>query len=184
MYINLVAFNFLICYNFDMKILVVSDTHGNVGPLYTAIDREKPDALIHLGDGLKDLSDVNYSGQIYAVKGNNDFNVKLDAVAKLEYNKCVILYMHGHEQKVKAGTDMLVRYAKIQGADIVLFGHTHTPVYFEQEGMIFVNPGALQNKENGTYAIIEFKDNKKMPSIVHKNLYKTNLDDKNKKTDS
>lgn len=33
-----------------MKILIVSDSHGNNGPLRTAILKEKPDMLIHLGD--------------------------------------------------------------------------------------------------------------------------------------
>ena len=33
-----------------MKILIVSDSHGTTGPLRTAILKETPDMLIHLGD--------------------------------------------------------------------------------------------------------------------------------------
>ena len=76
-----------------MKILVVSDSHGSVGTILTAIDREKPDVLIHLGDGLNDLQDIKFSGQIYGARGNCDLNGRVRTMGKVEYDKKIILYM-------------------------------------------------------------------------------------------
>ena len=167
--INLVALKIFICYNFYMKILVVSDTHGSVGPILTAIDREKPDVLIHLGDGINDLRNLNFSGQIYAVRGNNDLNGKLKSMAKVSYGKTIILYMHGHEYDVSQGYAKLVNFATQQGADIVLFGHTHKPDYFERNGIIFANPGAMKDRATATYLTIDLQTDK-APVITHHKL--------------
>ncbi len=139
-----------------MKILVVSDSHGSVGPILTAIDREKPDVIIHLGDGINDLKDLNFQGQIYAVRGNNDMNGKLKTMAKVSHGKTIILYMHGHEQDLNQGYGKLVDFSTQQGANIVLFGHTHKPDYFERNGIKFVNPGAMKERSTATYATITF----------------------------
>jgi uncharacterized protein len=148
-----------------MKILVIADTHGNVGNILTALDREKPDVLIHLGDGLSDLADIKFIGQIFAVRGNNDTNGKIKTIAKVEYAKKVMLLTHGNEFDVKKNYEKLIQFAFTQGADIVLFGHTHKPDYFTRNGTIFVNPGALKDRETGTYVTIEFGSND--PKITH-----------------
>ena len=152
-----------------MKILVISDTHGSVGPILTAIDREKPDVLIHLGDGINDLRDINFSGQIYAVRGNNDLNGKLKSMAKVSYGKLIIMYLHGHEFDVNQGYSKLVAFANQQGADIVLFGHTHKADYFERDGVKFVNPGSMRDRSTATYATITLSD-KGEPVIAHHKL--------------
>ncbi len=152
-----------------MKILVISDSHGNVGPILTAIDREKPDVLLHLGDGVDDLRSVNFSGQIYAVRGNNDFKTKLKTVGKVSYGKTIILYLHGHEYDVSNNYAKLVNFATQQGADIVLFGHTHKPDYFERNGIIFANPGAIKDRETATYLTIDLEEGK-TPVLTHHKL--------------
>ena len=150
-----------------MKILVVSDSHGNIGNILTAIDREQPDVLIHLGDGLPDLADIKFSGQIYAARGNCDLNGKIKTMGKVEHNKKIILYLHGHEFDVSKGYEKLVNFATAQGADIVLFGHTHRPDYFTRNGIVFVNPGAMKDRQSGTYATIQFVKDVAEPIIKH-----------------
>ena len=156
-------------YTLSMKILVISDSHGNVGTILTAIDREKPDVIIHLGDGLNDLADIKFDGQIYAARGNCDLNGRIKNIGKVEYNKKIILYTHGHLFDVKKDFEKIVRYAFEQGADIVLFGHTHKPEYFTRNNIIFVNPGTIKDRNSGTYATIEF-DNGSTPIIKHQRL--------------
>ena len=59
-----------------MKILVFSDSHGRTIDMYSLIESEFPDAVIHLGDHYEDASDLRRSYPdfpIYAVRGNNDF---------------------------------------------------------------------------------------------------------------
>ena len=58
-----------------MKILVFSDSHGNPDHMLTAIRREAPDAIFHLGDGESDLRAVKRAFPdlpIYSVRGNCD----------------------------------------------------------------------------------------------------------------
>ena len=41
-----------------MKVLVFSDSHGYNMAMAYAIEREKPDAVIHLGDHTDDADDI------------------------------------------------------------------------------------------------------------------------------
>ena len=41
-----------------MKILVFSDSHRALGTMYDAIERLRPDAVIHLGDHLEDAASM------------------------------------------------------------------------------------------------------------------------------
>lgn len=61
-----------------MKILIVSDTHGQEKNLEEVLEKESPiDALIHLGDleGGEDFINTHVSCPAYLVSGNNDFSV-------------------------------------------------------------------------------------------------------------
>ena len=40
-----------------MKYLVLSDSHGNVDNMVRAVEREKPDGIIHLGDCWRDAEE-------------------------------------------------------------------------------------------------------------------------------
>ena len=42
-----------------MKYLVLSDSHGNVDNMVRAVEREKPDGIIHLGDCWRDAEELN-----------------------------------------------------------------------------------------------------------------------------
>ena len=61
---------------YGLKILVFTDSHGyNMGMAY-AVDREKPDAVLHLGDHADDAQDLGraFPGLvIISVRGNNDY---------------------------------------------------------------------------------------------------------------
>ncbi len=148
-----------------MKILVVSDSQGSIGSILTALDRERPNVLIHLGNGIKDLQDVKFDGQIYACIGKTDFNLKLNKAGKVSHNGCEILYTYGHEQDVMNGYDNLYDFALKQGANIVLFGCTQHAELFERDGIIFANPGSVKDPKTGSYLTITFKGNK--PIIEH-----------------
>lgn len=40
------------------------------------------------------------------------------------------------------------------GATVVLYGHTHMPAVASAQGMLLVNPGALKEGVEGSYAIV------------------------------
>ena len=59
-----------------MKILILSDTHGETSAAEALIRREHPDHVIHLGDCLRDAEDLTRRFPILpicAVPGNNDW---------------------------------------------------------------------------------------------------------------
>lgn len=47
----------------DMKLLILSDTHRSLGFAYDAIEKEHPDAVVHLGDHLTDAEDLSFACQ-------------------------------------------------------------------------------------------------------------------------
>lgn len=140
-----------------MKILVFSDSHGRVGGMLDAVEREKPDAIFHLGDLADDGEQVRFAYPdipFYAVEGNCDRFSRGDfeGVARLEGK--TIFYLHGHTQGVKTNTDRAVLKAFDLGADLLLYGHTHRAEVTRVGQLLVVNPGAVMS---GRGAVLEWK---------------------------
>ncbi len=115
-----------------MEILVFSDSHGRRERIEEAILRQikKPDAVIFLGDGLRDIQNAELGGiDVYAVSGNCDAVSIFCESAPTEQNLIFggkrIFFTHGHRYGVKSTWTPLIFEAAARGADIVLFGHTH-----------------------------------------------------------
>ncbi|MFA6855994.1 MAG: YfcE family phosphodiesterase [Treponema sp.] len=68
-----------------------------------------------------------------------------------------IYVVHGHEQGVYYGIELLKKEAETEGADIVLYGHTH--IADETRGNVYmVNPGSPSHPRAGTpssFAVLE-----------------------------
>ena len=59
-----------------MKYLVLSDSHGNVDNMVRAVELVKPQGIIHLGDGWRDVEELRElfpSLPLEHVPGNCDF---------------------------------------------------------------------------------------------------------------
>ena len=109
-----------------MKIGVISDTHR----MNRFIDKTIPylkecDLIIHAGDNFID------SKYIHKMTG-----VSMMAVKN-------IFVCHGDKYGVKYGLEQLHEKAKNICADIVIFGHTHTPVIKEKNNILYINPGSI-----------------------------------------
>ena len=149
-----------------MKIIVLSDTHGNTELLRNVIFRNQVglDLAIHLGDNLKDFNEVMIEFPYIAslgVLGNCDF-ASMYFDAKTEGCFCAekrrIFYTHGHKYNVDHGVEYLSYNAKFNNCDIALYGHTHVGVITECSGVTVINPGSLsrpRDNSGGTYAILE-----------------------------
>ena len=129
-----------------MKLIVFSDTHGSELAC-EAIYRAETDAdvFFHLGDGYAQAEALRMDHPLLAlvcVRGNCDFTAD-DADAKTAtFCGKKILFTHGHRFGVKSGMAGLHSEAVRQGADIVLFGHTHVPFHESWNGIEFYNPGS------------------------------------------
>lgn len=128
-----------------MKIVIVSDTHGNNKEVLVSIlEDEKPDLLIHLGDYVEDGEKISKILEVPSVivKGNGDFrsNYPEDRVIEVEGKK--IFLTHGHRYDVRYSIDKIYYRALELGADIVLFGHSHIALNTWEDGILIMNPGS------------------------------------------
>lgn len=143
-----------------MKILIVSDTHRKVIPLINLIADINPEAVIHLGDLFSDAEKANevYPNiPFYFVAGNNDFSFIVPSERLITLSSKKILITHGHNYDVKNRISLLKKIAKSKNADIVMFGHTHKPLYEKDGELHILNPGAIFRPLIGraTYAIAD-----------------------------
>ena len=149
-----------------MKILVLSDSHSAMRLMRLAVQKVRPDAIVHLGDYFDDgqsLSEEFPNIKFLQVPGNCDrYRCPPFAREILIMPVCgVNLYMtHGHRHQVKTHLGLLLRDARASKVDAVLYGHTHIPnCYQEPDGLWVLNPGSC-GYGGGTAAVIETEDGK------------------------
>ena len=143
-----------------MKILVLSDIHGcsnTAQKIIAANDDAKH--VIFLGDGINTLMQIESffpEKSFYCVAGNCDFVTATDENF-LSFGGKNIFFTHGHKYYVKQNRDlsMLKERAKLLGADIALYGHTHVQNKEKDGNLYLMNPGAVVQS---AYAIIDITD--------------------------
>lgn len=147
----------------NMKLLIFSDSHGTCRYMIQAIQQEKPNYVIHLGDHAADADDLRRAFPmlpIANVRGNcdfRDFDVPEQRIAV--YEGVRILMAHGHRYGVKSG---LLRYglaAKENQVDVALFGHTHTAYCEQWNGIWLLNPGCC-GYGRPTFGMVEIENGK------------------------
>ena len=153
-----------------MELLILSDSHGSVRNLREVIDRQlrRPDRILFLGDGLRDISDPELEiAQILAVRGNCDLfwgdSAPADRLLPLGEHRAFLT--HGDRYRVKYGLEELKLAAAERGADLVLYGHTHLPAleilpadslvgeHRLERPMYLFNPGSIREGSFGTLTL-------------------------------
>lgn len=128
-----------------------------------AVERERPDRILHLGDVLRDAAAL---GERYPaipldrVPGNCDYSMELPVKKLLELEGRRILMTHGHIYNVKVGIGTAVLAAREAGADVLLFGHTHEPLCDFYDGLWILNPGSCRAGFCPTYGVITLTEGK------------------------
>jgi len=158
-----------------MKILVLSDTHGDIDKAEAAIKKNDDVSLIiHLGDYFRDaqkLSNMFPEIPVEYIYGNSDFMIEdVPAEKVLEYNGKKIFITHGHRYSVKWDYDKLYRKAEEMHVDLLLFGHTHVADVIHKDNYFVVNPGSIsdpRDDSNESYAIIELDDERVEPKLCY-----------------
>ena len=122
-----------------MRILVVSDTHGNDSSLRRAIlAQPKAEVVIHLGDGEEELLRAKRAfpeKMFLAVRGNCDFGSDLPLTGEFTAQGVKIFYTHGHYYGVKSGLYTFACAARERGAQVALYGHTHNCLLYTSRGL-------------------------------------------------
>lgn len=158
-----------------MKILVMSDSHGDVEALKKILKiHSDAQHVFFCGDGERDIDSMieKYPEiKFHAVRGNCDMASKKSVAETVIIGDKKILIAHGHTYYVKSGLSDLIFAGKSAMADIVLFGHTHNPITYYDEGIHIINPGSAMGY-NGTFCILEIQNSGILPKIVKVNSLK------------
>lgn len=139
-----------------MKIVILSDSHGSFNAMTKAIEAEgNVDMVVHAGDVVRDVEDLKIMyplQRIVYVKGNNDFWERdADNDRFFTFDNVKIFVTHGHDYGVKYSLAKLNAHAKALGADVCIFGHTHTAFNETVNGVMMFNPGSATR----SYGVLE-----------------------------
>jgi putative phosphoesterase len=138
-----------------MRIVAVSDTHGNVeGAMLLLATVGSVDLVVHLGDHIADIWALaaDLPCPVVGVLGNEDRSEPGPSELVIPAAGIAILAVHGHlfdlnpylpKEAWEQRMDDLVAAAGRHHASAVLFGHTHRPYLEERHGILLINPGEI-----------------------------------------
>jgi hypothetical protein len=145
-----------------LKIIVLSDSHGDVANMVSVIEREIPDLVLHLGDHYADAEELTWAYPeltIYKVPGNCDWHCHAANEQKVTIEGVSMLLCHGHEYGVKYGLSDLAWHAHEAGVTYALFGHTHQAHSEKRNGVWLCNPGSCSSMSaHPTYGVLDVED--------------------------
>ncbi len=156
-----------------MRILIISDTHGDFECFERVLDKAgNTDLIIHAGDylyhGPRNCIPEGYApgklaetfrkkkSSIYGVRGNCDSDVDLMVMGFSELPRQLEIALAHRDMLVHHG-DLAIQYSP-RDYDLVISGHTHIASISRQEKTIFLNPGSPslpKDSTKGTFAIWE-----------------------------
>lgn len=128
-----------------MKLAVFSDSHGSEQKMLDAIERLRPDMVVHLGDGERDvplISERFPALPLRTVGGNCDFRTQRPETQLFEVEGVKIFITHGHLYGVKSTRAKLLEEAARRGASVAMYGHTHVAQLVQTDGFTLLNPGS------------------------------------------
>jgi putative phosphoesterase len=146
-----------------MKLMIASDIHGSAyycEEMMRAFEREKPEKLLLLGDLLyhgprnelprdyqpKRVIDMlnGIAGHLLCVRGNCEAEVDQMVLQFPIMADYCVLYLDGHMVFATHGHHFNKDNAPpLQKRDILLYGHTHVPLYETTESCVIMNPGSV-----------------------------------------
>lgn len=144
-----------------MKILIVSDTHGNINLFKRVLSENKSDILFHLGDDYEDPEWANFSKyckRIYQVPGIYNpgyIDESLAHIESIELSGFPITLIHNIDE---------VDFSEVTN-NVIFYGHTHIQKIGNYKSNILINPGHLKDLVNRNQAasyIIMTADNKEL----------------------
>jgi len=128
-----------------MKILIFSDSHGDSTTMCGAVEKERPDMIIYLGDGISDAEEVSQKyPNIQMIKNLGNVDSKSEDEEWIKYAEiCGKRFMmtHGHtfytgieitQGKMAEARLNILKLMSENNIDITLHGHIHEPFVYYQ----------------------------------------------------
>ncbi|MFH1776216.1 MAG: metallophosphoesterase [Candidatus Omnitrophota bacterium] len=160
-----------------MKIGILSDTHIHLPkdkiPAALIDGLKNVDLILHAGDilDLAVIRKLEKIAQVKAVQGNMDTPVLKEILPERELiraEQIKIGLIHGWGPPVGL-LDRVKELFYTMKVDVVIFGHSHTPMIKKIDGVLFINPGSPTDKifaPYNSYVVLEVKGNKAEAQIV------------------
>src|SRR5690625_102228 len=156
------------------KVLILSDSHGLTSEISKIKEHHQIKHVIHCGDSELEQDHPSLKN-ITTVKGNCDFDTKLQYIEQLNIGGLYFFITHGHLYDVGVNLQSLYKNAHENGAQVVCYGHTHVAKAEKIGEILFVNPGSIRlprRRNEKSYAIMEWED----IGHIHINFYTTSGD--------
>ena len=117
---------------------LISDTHGLLREEALRALRGS-ELIVHAGDvGRPEILEaLRAIAPVIAVRGNVDAELWCEALPLSE-----LVEANGAKLYVLHNLNDLDLNPRMAGFDIVISGHTHRPVEFEKDGVLYINPGS------------------------------------------
>lgn len=153
-----------------MKVLIVSDIHGNFECMKKVIENDSSfDKLLILGDILYGPKTSGYNPEqlalflnifkdkIIAVRGNCDYDVSLlefsadHSFLLVPIDNQLFLMTHGQHyfpSHTPDGVDF----------DVFLYGHSHVAKFDKMYDKLYLNPGSVSNPRRGVRSYLVYED--------------------------
>ena len=128
-----------------MKILILSDSHGDSATMCGAVKKEQPDMIIYLGDGIADTEEVSQRyPNIKMIKSLGNIDSKNENEEWIKYAEiCGKRFMmtHGHtfyfytdaeitQSGMADARQKILAFMSENNIDIALHGHIHEPFIY------------------------------------------------------
>lgn len=126
-----------------MRVGIISDTHGLLRPeVFECF--EGVDHILHAGDlGQLDLlTELEAIAPVSIVWGNTDgmdVRERVPETVRLTLDGLQVVVVHGHQYGSPSPRRVVEAH---EGADLVVFGHSHNPVVEWVGGTLALNPGS------------------------------------------
>ncbi len=128
--------------NHDVKVGVISDTHGLVRPVVFDVFKGV-DMIVHAGDmGSQNvISDLQSIANVVTVKGNVDHGEWVQKIPGTDAVKICDSYLYVLHDLGKLDLDPVAG-----GFNAIISGHSHRPVVKIIDNTLYLNPGSAGPK--------------------------------------
>ena len=150
-------------YTDSVKVVVVSDSHGNYRNFSEIVKRHKDsEYIIHAGDGERDIEDLemyerDLAKKVVFVGGNCDIHGAHVRDKVVEIGGIRIFVAHGDRYEVKTDKTVIAKVAKEEDCQAAIFGHSHIRYCETVDDVYLLNPGSCEiqgDKTPPSYALM------------------------------